>query len=524
MITPFQYQTKAALSFPEYFVNNDGNPLCVIPTAGGKSVVIALFLKWIFEQWPDQRVLLLTHVRELISQDYDELLRLWPEAPVGIDSAGLKQREYGSKIIFGGIQSLHRNAHRLPRIDLVIIDEAHLVPRTANTMYRKFLRQLQRLNPFLKVIGLTATPFRLDSGMLHEGDDALFTDICFEIGIRELIDLGRLVPPVSLAARTQIDTSGVGTRGGEFIAGQLEAAALDPEVVARIADEIVKHGADRQGWLVFCCGVAHGEALDEALRERDVASAAIFGETKSDERDRIITMFKAGELRALCSVGVLTTGFNATHVDLVALARATKSTGLFIQMVGRGLRVHPGKVDCRILDFGGNIERHGPVDVPRVRSKSTTNGEGEAPFKICPECGQAHPTAQRECECGYAFPPPERRIHITASTAEPLATKAPPEWIEVERVTYRRHHKPGKVPSLRVDYHAGLISYPEWICLEHTEYPRSKAVGWWCRRGPELPVPDTVDEALRLVSALREPTHILVRRVGPYDEIVGTRL
>ena len=453
MITPFQYQTKAALSFPEYFVNNDGNPLCVIPTAGGKSVVIALFLKWIFEQWPDQRVLLLTHVRELISQDYDELLRLWPEAPVGIDSAGLKQREYGSKIIFGGIQSLHRNAHRLPRIDL-----------------------------------------------------------------------GRLVPPVSLAARTQIDTSGVGTRGGEFIAGQLEAAALDPEVVARIADEIVKHGADRQGWLVFCCGVAHGEALDEALRERDVASAAIFGETKSDERDRIITMFKAGELRALCSVPVLTTGFNATHVDLVALARATKSTGLFIQMVGRGLRVHPGKVDCRILDFGGNIERHGPVDVPRVRSKSTTNGEGEAPFKICPECGQAHPTAQRECECGYAFPPPERRIHITASTAEPLATKAPPEWIEVERVTYRRHHKPGKVPSLRVDYHAGLISYPEWICLEHTEYPRSKAVGWWCRRGPELPVPDTVDEALRLVSALREPTHILVRRVGPYDEIVGTRL
>jgi len=523
MIALYNYQRDAVDSIYRYFADNAGNPLIVIPTAGGKSLVVAEFLREIFEQWPDQRVLILTHVRELISQNHAELVRLWPEAPVGINSAGLKQRDYGSRIIFGGIQSLYRNAHRLPRIDLVIVDEAHLVPRTATTMYRAFLGHLLRLNNFIKIIGLTATPFRLDSGMLHEGGDALFSDICFEINVRDLINQGRLVPPVSIAAHAQIDMSGVGTRGGEFISGQLEAAALAPEVVARIADEIVKHGADRQAWLVFCCGVAHGQAVNETLRERGVASAAIFGETPSDQRDATIAAFKAGELRALCNCNVLTTGFNATNVDLIALVRPTKSPGLYIQMVGRGLRLYPSKADCLILDFGGNIERHGPVDMPRVKAKSS-DGTGETPFKICPECGRAQPTALRECECGYEFPPPEHRVSIAASTVEPLAATPVPEWLEVDRVAYRRHQKPGKPPSLRIDYHTGLTMQSEWICLEHPGYPRSKAVAWWCRRGPELPVPDTVDEALRFVSALREPTHILVRQSGRYPDIIGTRL
>jgi DNA repair protein RadD len=163
MIALYNYQRDAVDSIYQYFADNAGNPLIVIPTAGGKSLVVAEFLREIFERWPDQRVLILTHVRELISQNHAELVRLWPEAPVGINSAGLKQRDYGSRIIFGGIQSLYRNAHRLPRIDLVIIDEAHLVPRTATTMYRTFLGHLARLNNFIKIIGLTATPFRLDS-------------------------------------------------------------------------------------------------------------------------------------------------------------------------------------------------------------------------------------------------------------------------------------------------------------------------------------------------------------------------
>ena len=142
MIALYNYQRDAVDSIYRYFADNAGNPLIVIPTAGGKSLVIAEFLREIFKQWPDQRVLILTHVRELISQNHAELVRLWPEAPVGINSAGLKQRDYGSRIILGGIQSLYRNAHRLPRIDLVIVDEAHLVlpraPATAQQYHKDY--------------------------------------------------------------------------------------------------------------------------------------------------------------------------------------------------------------------------------------------------------------------------------------------------------------------------------------------------------------------------------------------------
>jgi DNA repair protein RadD len=207
------YQRAAIDAIYTYFMVETGHPLVVIPTAGGKSLVMAAFIQEVLAQWPDERIIVLTHVRELISQNFSELIRLWPEAPAGIYSAGLNRRDVQAQILFAGIQSVHRKAYAIQRADLVLVDEAHLIPRSANTTYRRFLGDLTRINPQLKIIGLTATPYRLDSGMLHAGPDAMFDDIAFEVSVRELIDQGYLAPLTSKQTSTQLDVSGVRAAG-----------------------------------------------------------------------------------------------------------------------------------------------------------------------------------------------------------------------------------------------------------------------------------------------------------------------
>lgn len=517
------YQEAALTDLWGWFTNREGNPLVILPTGAGKSLVIAEWSKLVFETDPSACILVLTHVRELVAQNAAELVGLWPEAPWGIYSAGLGRRDIGAQLLFASIQSIHKKAYNLPRrVDMVLIDEAHMIPRNADTMYGKFLADLKTINPALKIIGLTATPFRLDSGRLDKGEDAMFDGIAHETKVRGLIDDGFLCPPISYRQAAQIDTTGVGTRGGEFISSQLEAAALDQSVINRIADRIVEQGADRRGWLVFGCTIKHCDALCDALTERGFAGAGVYGHTDKRERDRIIADFKAERLRFLVSQGVLTTGFNARHVDLIALARPTKSTGLYIQMIGRGTRLSPetGKANCLILDFGGNIARHGPFDDPAIPDKKN-KGEGPAPYKTCPKCECACGTMTAFCPaCGFEFPPPDRRVTTRPEQTSVLAVET--DWIEVDGVSFRRHEKDGSPPSLRVTYKAGLTVHREWICFEHQGYARTKAEGWWMRRGP-TPVPKSVGEALARQHQLAVPSHIRVKPSGRYHEITAFR-
>jgi DNA repair protein RadD len=522
------YQRDALNNLYDYFVENAGNPLISVPTGGGKSLICATLMRESLAWWPDTRILYVTHVRELIKQAYSELMAIWPEAPAGLHSAGLKARDTLSPIIFGGIQSLYKHAHKLPAIDLVIIDEAHLAGRRSDSMYRSFLADLHRYNPMMKIIGLTATPFRLESGYLHEGDDRLFTDLVYEANVKDLINEGYLSPPVSASGVAQVDTAGVGLRGGEFIPAQLEAAALDVDTISRICEEINKFGRERKGWLVFACGVKHAKLLCDELRNFGVRAECAFGETPSEERNRIIEGFKKQEIKALVTVGILTTGFNAKHVDLLAVVRPTKSTGLWIQMVGRGLRLSPGtgKQNCLILDFGSNLARHGPIDDPIVHtpSKRQDDEPNEAPTKLCPECGAENPIAAVYCSnCLTVFPSAQRMVETKASKLAVLSNHDP-EWVPVESVGYHRHTKQDKPDSLCVTYRSGLAQYRTWVCLEHFGYPRQRAEKWWKKMCPEVPPPLTVSEALELREYIQEPREIAVKRAGKYFEIVGERL
>jgi len=517
------YQSEAIDATLKYFAEEEGNPLIVLPTGTGKSVVIAEFCRRILGQWPDTKILVVTHVRELIRQNHEELKALWPDAPAGINSAGLKKREYDPPIVFCGIQSVYNKASRFTKVDLVLVDEAHLIPRKTNTMYQKFLNNLKLMNPHVRVIGLTATPYRLDTGLLHSGKDALFDAISYEAELKDMVESGYLTKLVSKQPKTRLDVSGVSIRGGEFVAGERQRAVDRKDVNEAAVQEILSYGADRQSWLIFCSGVSHATHIAELITKRGISCATIFGETPAAERDQIVADFKARKIRAIASMGVLTTGFNAPAVDLLALLRPTQSTGLYIQIMGRGMRNAPGKENCLVLDFAGNIARHGPVDKVNPKKPRKTDGEGVAPVKECPECNSIVFAGSAECpDCGYVWPPKEPEIDATASTLPVMSESLPVKWVPVNSVAYRQHVKPGSPNSMRVEYRSGLTVYREWVCFDHKGYPRDKAVKWWAQRmtGPGI-LPRNTEEAIKESSKLVKPVEIRVQNNGKYTEIVA---
>ena len=518
------YQTAAIEATYKFFAEKKGSPLIVLPTGTGKSLVIADFIKGAIEAFPKTRIMMLTHSRELIGQNYAELKELWPDAPVGIYSAGLNRRDIHSQVLYAGIQSVFRRVDDFPVPDLLIVDEAHTMPRDSSTMYGKVIENFRRRNPAFKLIGLTATPYRLDSGYLHTGPDALFDGIAYEYGVAEAIEEGFLSHVTSKATDYKQDTSGVGKRGGDFIPGQLEAAVNKDDLNDAACAEILEKASDRGSWLIFCAGISHAKNIAEKLNTADIVTEVVTGDTNTNERDRILTDFKAGKIQAITNVGVLTTGFNAPGIDLIVLLRATQSCGLYLQQVGRATRLAEGKQDALVLDFAGNVSRHGPIDMPRVDDNDPTDGTGEAPVKECPECFEIVFAGLRICSaCGYEFPPNEIKLTKTASKDAILSKDIEAEWCDVKAQNFAIHNKRGGgTPSLRVNYLCGLSMHSEWVCFEHVGFARQKACDWWMKRLPQYPPPTTIEESLKAAPYLPTPSRIKVRPEGKYVKIIET--
>ena len=516
------YQREAVDAIYRYFESHTGNPLVVMPTGSGKSFVMAAFIQEVLSAWSNQRILVLTHVKELIQQNYAELVDHWSLAPAGVYSAGLKRREADAQILFAGIQSIYTRAEEIQACDLVLIDECHLVPRSSDTMYRRFLGDMLAMNESVKIIGLTATHYRLDSGLLTEGENRIFTDVAYEVPVRRLIDEGWLAPLVTKAPSTKLDVSGVHTRGGEFISGELAAAVDKTDVNEAAAREMLHYGRDRKSWLVFCSGVDHAYHVREVLRGHGVAAETVTSETNHLERDYILSEFRSGGIRVVTNCDLLTTGFNHPGVDLLAILRPTQSTGLYVQIAGRGMRMAPDKENCLVLDFAGNIERHGPIDRVNPYDPSR-NGNGKAPVKTCPGCRSVIFAGFRYCpDCNHEFPPPQSEIKPSASSKS-IISHGESFWLEVEKIAYSRHTKIGKPDSLRVDYYESFFSwYSEWVCLEHGGFAARRARRWWKKRGGD-PEVMKIGEALRAAAGLKQPSHVFVQEDGKYWRVVRYR-
>jgi DNA repair protein RadD len=520
------YQTAAIDAAFDWVSRFEGNPLLVLPTGSGKSPTMGAIIARVLANAPTARVLVLAHRKELLQQNVKAVTSVVPFTMIGIYSAGLKTKDTSSPVIIAGIQSAARKPYDLGAFDLILIDEAHLVPTDDHTMYRKLIHAMRIMNPHVRFIGLTATPYRLSTGLLHRGVGALFTDIAYEVPVRKLIDEGYLCPLISKATLRKLNTSGVAMRGGDFQQGALEKAVDQDDITTAVVDEMCRLFADRNKWLIFCSGVAHADHVAEALRGAGIAAGVIHGTMKDEARATTLRDFKEGRLRALTSMDVLTTGYDEPAIDAIAMLRPTKSAGLYVQMVGRGFRLHPSKSNTLVLDFAGNVEFFGPVDTIAVKEPGAKD-DGIAPTKECPNCLEILYISTPVCPaCTYVFPEPEKPPLLPEASSRPILSSEP-EPIEeeiVNEVQYSRHEREGKTPSLRVDYFASYkFIASEWICFEHTGFPRDKAVHWWTTRSQEPP-PATVDEALLSTSTLPIPTAIKTQRDGRWTRIVGYTL
>lgn len=534
LISLRSYQQEAVDSIWRYFQTQAGNPCIAMPTGTGKSIVIAGFLESIYRQFPMQKVLVLTHVKELIVQNCDKLLKLWPNAPAGVFSAGLRRKDVHDRIIFAGIASIAKHAEKFGHVHLVIIDEAHLVSPNEESMYRTFLAALKVVNPYLKVIGLTATPWRLGQGKIT--DDGIFTDVCFDItsvgAFNRLIQEGFLSPLIPRKTELLLDVSGVHKVGGEFKANELQFAVDKDAITYAALSETMVLGADRGHWLIFASGIEHADNIAAMLSSFGVECAAVHSKMSSGQRDKNIADFLSGKIRAIVSNGVLTTGFDSPWIDLIVMLRPTSSTVLWVQMLGRGTRPFEGKNNCLVLDFAGNTARLGPINDPVIPRKKGDK-VGEAPIRICDCCQMYNHASARFCGgqpfptnegCGHAFTF-TTKLRKVASTNELIKSDLPVvEEIFVDSVTYAIHQKAGKPPCLRVSYYCGLRKFSEFVHFEMPGWGERKAKEWWGNRVKEASTfaPVTTTTALDWApKALNIPARIRVWTNKPYPEIMA---
>lgn len=551
------YQTEAELApFRYYEKGGTGNGLICMPTGTGKSLVIANFIKRVFSLYPNQRIMMLTHVKELIEQNAEKLLRVWPTAPLGIYSAGLNSRDMILPIVYGGVKSVKNAIERTNNLasdlnnmnvhahfghrDLVLIDECHLFSEKEDTDYAYVIKELKKINPNLKVIGLTATPYRMKQGHLTD-KGGIFDEVIYDITALEpfnrLIAEGFLAPLIPQPTDTFYDISQVKISGGDYVLKQLQKAVNIDKKTYEACVEMVTKGSDRKTWLVFTSGIEHSDKVADCLNYLGIKAVSVHSKKPEKENTQAIKELKNGTIRAIVNADKLTTGFDCPAIDLIGMLRHTLSPGLWVQMLGRGTRPSPetGKVNCLVLDFARNTERLGPINDPVIpKAPGAKKSTGEVPVKICPICSTYVHTTAKFCpgikddgeECGYEFQFQNKLFE--SSHKELIKSDLPQiEYFKVDAVFYNLHEKRDKItgmlsgpPSMKVSYVCGLRMFFEWICLEHVGNSSKQARDWWRMRHYEEP-PKTSFEAVQKSNQLRKPTQIKVWVNKKYPEILS---
>lgn len=569
---PRDYQGWATDAFYAFFQQgNAGNPVIAMPTGTGKSVVIAGLCTTILTSWPQQRILMLAPSKELVVQNAEKLRSIWPAAPLGICSASLNQYDTAAPITFGTIGTVINRREKLATkdkpINLVFVDECHLVSDKESTQYRRLFDYLLECNPNTRFIGLSATPYRLGVG--HIIDGGLFTDVCFDSTTLEafnwFIEQGYLLPVIPRPTQTVLDTDNVKTQGGEFQAKDLQRQVNKAEITSAAVLEALDLAADRAHCLWFSTGIEHAEAIGAELESH--GESVVVVHSKSQTRDEDLAAFLAGKVRHCINYGVLTTGFDFPALDCIVMLRPTKSPGLWVQMLGRGTRPFyaPGfdlstaggrlqaiaastKQNCLVLDFAHNTASMGPINDPQLPKKKG-KGTGQQPVKTCGRTGDPpvsnivegssdpdkgggkggcgawnHPSARHCVQCGAEFTF-EVKFTADASQQSLLATsskayEAPKvEEFKVTRVLYETHRKPGRPDSIRVYYQCGLRRFSHFVLPEHGGNPRRRSEHWWVLHGGGA-MPATTAECRAVIDDLKTPRAIRVWLKKDYPQIM----
>lgn len=559
MKQPRCYQRKANNAIYDFYRSGkDGYPLVALPTGTGKAMCIALLFKEIYTKNPLLRLMMITHNKELVAQNREELLGIMPDAPLGVYCSGLGSKDIKT-FTFASIQSVANIPEEFGKIDVVIIDEVQICNMSDETQYKRFLTGLMNTNPNLRVIGFSATLWRMSQGMLT--DNGLFTDVVCDLTIGDKYtwfeDNGYLTKVVSKSTNTVLDVSDVKKRGGEFIQKQLQSACDKSELTYAALSEALPYLHKHDCAIVFATGIDHAKHITEMLVEEfGISAACVHSKMLGSERDAIIDDFKKGVYKVIVNKDILTTGFNHPAISLMIDLAPTRSSGLFVQKVGRITRalyadgydltsaegrlqaIACGKKPYAVLlDYAGNTVANGKINQPRIpKKRGESDGNGEAPMKACPQCLAIHYASVRKCNtydtltgnfCDFEFEF-KTRLEATASSASVVARadELPiKEWFDVKAIAYTEAlSKKDNKPMLVVTYSCFLINYKEYICLEHDGFAGSQARKWWrlriCEDVNATEVPRTVKDALELTARLATPKQIYVHtNAGKYPKV-----
>lgn len=545
------YQTEAIDSVHPL----KGRKLIVIPTGGGKSYVAARIAS---DNAPlVGRVLVLAHVKELIEQNAAAVLKVDQLADMGIVCAGIDPNELSkdlleflghvdAEITIASIQSVYKKLELWDDIGLIIIDEAHRITPIGGKLYTAVMNHF----PGVPVVGLTATPFRMGTGYLHKGEHRLFDEITFEITLDELVELGYLVPFAKQGSALAYSDEGLKRIAGEFSQKDLDRLTEDGAKTRRIVQQFIQRAMERNHWLIFAINVRHAKMIREFMAEEGISAGIIYDgmEKEGLKREDEIDLFRMGIYKALINVNVLTTGFDFPALDCVILCRPIGSPVLFIQCIGRGTRLSPGKTDCLVLDYGGNTGRHGDFSNPDVRevkkgkpTKECGNlncGEMNTQaarhchtcgwkfadmFKQCPKCkGECDRSAQQCPSCGYGWPVNESGLDEEGKTV----IQNTPVWVDIAAWKAKEHSpfcNVGEDPKpncVLVEY-KGVdgVKFKEYI-FPSSIPARPKFDRFWKDHGGLSDTANAMSAILRW-RELKMPRRVKVIRQGQYYNILA---
>jgi len=381
-------------------------------TGAGKTLVFSGLVKKLITAYPQMRIAILAHRLELVQQAKDKLLKVWFDAPIGVACASAKEKmDTDCPVTIGSIQTLANHAQTTAPFHLIIIDEAHIVPpANIESQYQQWLSVMQKYNPDVRVLGFSATCFRLGHGYIYgdkckEGNTNWFNELNYKIGIRELQKQGYLC---GYRAKAIVDIGNdlnrIKTTGGEFNLGELSDLMSNITHVGSAIKAFQEYGEGRKHVVVFAVMIEHAETLNKAFREAGFTSTIVHSKMPMAQRRMALESFESGQTQFICSVGVLTVGWDSPAIDCILMCRPTKSPALYVQMTGRGLRICEGKKDVLILDLANNCKTHGDPADPTVEIPQVKESKEKPPQKHCPKCKEMMHAAATECpSCGHLF-------------------------------------------------------------------------------------------------------------------------
>jgi len=418
------YQRNAIDALHSWFDTKPEEPaLIALPTAAGKTIIFSHFIKEVFHKNPKARFLIMAHRKELVAQAESKLKSVWPDAPVGVLAAGMKRFQHNAQILVASRDTLAspKRLEKVGKFDYMIIDEAHNVPPSSLTRYKKIIDTLSERQS-MKVMGCTATPYRMGQGYIYGNrKDHFFKGLAYSVSIPELIQAGYLCRLSAFAVNDNaiIDAGKVSLKfkGGDFREKELEDIAMVDETIIEVISDWIDNAytKGRTASVFFCVSVLHAQKMTQYLKQHGINAAVVTGETPNQDRDKILADFESGKLHALCNVGVLTEGWDAPRTDCIALLRPTQSVGLYVQMCGRGMRLHDNKENCLLLDYGENVARHGCLDEVEPGESLPRRYKP----KICASCNAINSPSAKECiECGQVFESTQSKVLWTKKERE----------------------------------------------------------------------------------------------------------